>query len=206
MTEIEDLFRRNRRWVEETLTEDPDFFQELARGQAPSFLVVGCSDSRKCPNIMLGTGPGDLFVHRNIANQVLPDDGSAQAILEFAILTLEVPHVVVMGHTRCGGVGAALQGLKEGSVGSWLRDLRSLADAHAPELDALPDGPERADRLAEINVVAQVRNVLLSSAYGEARERGSAPAMHGWMFDLSSGYVRELELPRETWREEGILT
>lgn len=196
---------RNRAWVEAKRRKDPDFFRRLAEGQDPDFLFFGCSDSRKCINSMIGTGPGELFVHRNIANQVPLEDGNVQAILEYALLTLRVRHVVVGGHTRCGGVGAVLDGLEEGAVGAWLVGLRDLARAHAPELDAITDPVERADRLSEINVVDQVRNVLLSPAFKRARKEGFAPTVHGWLFDLATGLIRELDLPAEAWREEGLL-
>ena len=199
------ILERNRAWVEAKRKEDPEFFNRLAEGQRPPFLFFGCSDSRKCLNSMLGMGPGELFVHRNIANQVPLQDGNVQAVLEFAILNLEVRHVVVGGHTRCGGVGAALAGLEEGALGVWLKDLRGLSAAHAHELDPLPSLLDRANRLSEINVVAQVRNVLFSPAYRKAKEEGTAPTVHGWMIDLASGYIRELDLPEEEWRREGLL-
>ena len=154
---------------------------------------------------MIGSEPGELFVHRNVANQVLPRDANVQAVLEFALLNLEVRHVVVAGHTGCGGVAAALEGPQPGAVGAWLSDLRALAATHREELGTLPDFRARADRLSEINVVAQLRNVLLSPAYREARSRGSPPTVHGWMFDLSTGLIRELGLPREEWLREGLL-
>jgi len=196
---------RNRAWVESKRQKDPDFFQRLAEGQNPDFLFFGCSDSRKCINSMIGTGPGEVFMHRNIANQVPVDDGNVQAILEYALLTLKVRHVVVGGHTRCGGVGAVLDGLEEGAVGVWLSGLRSLAREHAGELDAIPDPVERADRLSEINVLAQARNVLLSPAFRRARKGGFAPTVHGWLFDLATGLIRELDLPEDSWRKEGLL-
>ena len=205
MPDFSKLLERNRAWVDAKLAEDPEFFRKLAEGQRPPFLFFGCSDSRKCLNSMIGTGPGELFVHRNIANQVPLADGNVQAVLEFAILNLKVRHVVVGGHTRCGGVGAALAGLTEGAVGAWLTDLRGLAAGHAHELEFLPSLLDRANRLSEINVVAQVRNVLLSPAYRQAKEEGDAPTVHGWMIDLASGYIREMELPEEEWRQEGLL-
>jgi carbonic anhydrase len=199
------LLEKNRAWVAAKLAEDPGFFEKLAEGQRPPFLFFGCSDSRKCLNSMIGTGPGELFVHRNIANQVPVADPNVQAVLEFAILNLRVRHVVVSGHTRCGGVGAALAGLEEGAVGAWLKDLRELAASHASELEGFPSLLERANRLSELNVIAQVRNVLLSAPYRKALEEGSAPTVHGWVIDLTSGYIRELELPEEAWRAEGLL-
>ncbi len=205
MTEFPEILKRNRRWVEAKLAEDPGYFEELAEGQTPPFLFFGCSDSRKCLNSMIGAGPGELFVHRNIANQVPLHDENVQAILEYALLTLKVKHVVVGGHTRCGGVGAALAGLETGAVGRWLAGLRDLAAVHAEELEGLPNLLTRANRLSEINVVAQLRNVLLSEPYRLAREGGHAPSVHGWIFDLNSGLIREMELPEEAWRAEGLL-
>ncbi len=205
MPDFQTISRRNQEWVQQRLGEDPGFFQKLAQGQAPPFLLVGCSDSRKCPNEMTGLGPGELFVHRNIANQVLPEDGNAQAILEFALLSLEVSHVVVVGHTDCGGVKAALSGVREGAVGRWLGDLRGLAAKHEEELASLPEAREKEDRLSEINVVSQLENVLRSPPFRTALEKGSPPSVHGWIFDLATGYLRELELPRERWRREGLL-
>lgn len=205
MPDFTQLLDRNRTWVETRLRDDPGYFEKLAQGQRPPFLFFGCSDSRKCLNSMIGAEPGELFVHRNIANQVPLDDGNVQAVLEFALLNLEVKHVVVGGHTRCGGVGAALAGLEDGAVGAWLTELRDLARAHSQELEALPNLEARANRMAEINVVAQLRNVLLSPPYQKARKMGIAPSVHGWMFDLSTGYITELDLPLDAWRAEGLL-
>lgn len=205
MPDFEELFQRNRDWVDARLAADPDYFRNLAEGQRPPFLFFGCSDSRKCLNSMIGANPGELFVHRNIANQVPLRDGNVQAILEYAILNLKVQHVVVGGHTRCGGVGAALAGLDEGALGAWLGQLRDLAITNAAELEPLPNLLERANRLSEINVVAQVRNVLLSPPYQRAREEGIAPTVHGWMFDLASGYIREMDLPLDEWDAAGLL-
>jgi len=205
MPDFPKLLERNRAWAAAKLAEDPEFFRKLAEGQSPPFLFFGCSDSRKCLNSMIGTGPGELFVHRNIANQVPLEDLNVQAVLEFAVLSLRVRHVVVGGHTRCGGVGAALAGLDQGAVGAWLSGLRGLAKAHEEELSPLPSLLDRANRLSEINVLAQVRNVLLSPAYRAAKEEGAAPTVHGWMIDLASGLIRELELPVEEWQGEGLL-
>jgi len=205
MTDFKKLLDRNRSWAEARIEEDPAYFERLARGQSPPFLLLGCSDSRKSLNSMLGTQPGELFVHRNVANQVPPDDPNVQAVLEFAILNLEVQHVIVSGHTGCGGVRAALEGVEEGAVGAWLKDLRELAKRHAQELEPLPDLRTRGDRLAEINVLAQLRNVLTSTPYREARAGGFAPSLHGWMFHLSTGLIREMELPLARWRSEELL-
>ena len=205
MPDFARLLERNRAWVRGKTSEDPDYFTKLAQGQRPPFLFFGCSDSRKCMNSMIGSGPGELFVHRNIANQVPLQDANVQAVLEYAILNLKVKHVVVGGHTCCGGVGAALAGLEEGAVGAWLRDLRVLASEHQEELDGLPNLLARADRLSGLNVVQQARNVLLSSPFGQALEEGFSPTIHGWMFNFSTGLIRELDLPLADWEREGLL-
>ncbi|MGD2121689.1 MAG: carbonic anhydrase [Gemmatimonadota bacterium] len=205
MPDFPRLLEKNRSWVQSMISEDPDYFTKLARGQRPPFLFFGCSDSRKCMNSMIGSEPGELFVHRNIANQVPLNDPNVQAVLEFALLNLKVQHVVVAGHTGCGGVGAALAGLEEGAVGAWLTHLRDLAARYRHELELLPTLLDRANRLSEINVVSQLRNVLLSPAYQEARKRGVPPTVHGWMLDLSTGLIREMELPTEEWKQEDLL-
>jgi carbonic anhydrase len=202
---LDHLLANNREWAEARLAEDPDFFEELASGQAPSVLLIGCSDSRKCINAMLGTRPGDIFVHRNIGNQVSPADTNAQAVLEFAINHLEVQHVVIKGHTRCGGMKASLAGYDQGMVGTWLRDARGLVARNARELNEIPDEGARADRLSELNVIAQAENVLKSNAYRGAREAGKAPEVHGWIFELETGLVRPLELPKDRWVKEELL-
>ncbi len=202
---IRELLERNRLWVQGRLREDPAFFERLAGPQKPSVLFVGCADSRKCLNTMTGSQPGQLFIHRNIANQVMPDDANVQAILEFALLHLKVGHVVVAGHTRCGGVRAALEGHREGRVGEWLSPLRDLAARNRGELEGIGELQDRGDRLAEINVLAQVENVLRSPAYGAARSLGTAPEVHGWIFQLETGEIRALDLPEEEWRRQGLL-
>jgi len=201
---LQELLANNRSWASTRLAEDPDFFTRLAKRQAPPILFFGCSDSRKCLNSMIGTGPGELFVHRNIGNQVPLDDPNVQAVLEFGILNLKVKHVVVGGHTNCGGVTAALERQTMGAVGTWLKPMRQLAASHDSELLAISDRFERADRLSEINVLAQAENVLISPAYREARARGCAPEIHGWFFDLGTGLIRELDLPLDEWREKGL--
>jgi carbonic anhydrase len=203
--DIRELLANNRAWAETRVAEDPGFFERLAEGQAPSILLFGCSDSRKCLNTMLGTGPGELFVHRNIGNQVDPTDPNAQAVLEYAIHNLGVQHVVVKGHTRCGGMAAALAGYDQGMVGSWLRAARGLVARNARELNEIADSQERADRLSELNVLAQVENVLRSNPYRRARDSGNAPEVHGWVVELETGLIRSLDLPLDRWRREKLV-
>lgn len=202
---LDRLLANNRAWAAARLAEDPGFFEELASGQAPSILLFGCSDSRKCVNAILGTGPGDIFVHRNIGNQVAPADTNAQAVLEYAIHHLGVGHVVIKGHTRCGGMAAAMEGYDQGMVGNWLRAARGLVARNAQELNAIPDEGGRADRLSELNVIAQAENVLKSNAYRRARDARKAPEVHGWIFELETGLVRPLELPKDRWAREKLI-
>jgi len=193
--DFERLLANNRAWVTEQLELDPDYFQKLAEGQHPSLLFIGCSDSRMRVNHMLGTEPGELFIHRNIANRAPLDDPNFQAVLEFSILHLQVRHVVVAGHTRCGGAKAALAGVEGGAVGAWLEPLKDLAARHRDELHAIPDDLERQNRLAELNVQAQVADILRSPSYKAALAAGDAPEVHGWILDLASGLIREMKLP-----------
>lgn len=194
---FERMLANNRAWVQEQLWHDPDYFRKLAEGQKPTILFIGCSDSRMAINRMLGTHPGELFIHRNIANQAPLEDPNFQSVLEFAVLHLMVRHIVVAGHTRCGGAKAALAGVEGGAVGAWLGPLKELAARHRTELDAIPGDLERLNRLAELNVEVQVENVRRSPAYRTALGAGDPPEVHGWILDLGSGLVREMELPRE---------
>jgi carbonic anhydrase len=202
---LQGILENQKAWVDACLSEDPEYFHRLAEGQHPHSLFFGCSDSRMCLNSMLGTRPGELFIHRNVGNQVDTTDPNAQAVLEFAIQTLGVGDLIVAGHTRCGGMAAALAGHDQGMVGNWLRGARGLVARNAQELNAIPDPQDRADRLSEINVVAQTENVLRSHPYRRAREAGNAPEVHGWLFGLETGYIREVELPLDRWRREKFL-
>lgn len=200
-----ELLENNRRWVDQRLAEDPEYFRRLGEGQRPAFLLIGCSDSRKPLNVITQTEPGELFIHRNVANMVGPDDLNVQAVLDFAIGSLEVRHVIVCGHTRCGGVQAALEGTARGPVRRWLAPLDELRRAMAADLEALDDPQARADLLAAANVVAQVESVAASRAYQACRAVGAAPSLHGWLFRVETGLIEELEIPVERWRREGLV-
>ena len=200
-----ELLENNRRWVDERVAEDAGYFRRLAEGQSPRFLLIGCSDSRKPLNVITQTEPGELFIHRNVANQVGADDLNVQSVLEFGIGALGVRHVIVCGHTGCGGVNAVLEGRTSGAVGRWLERLGEVRDAMADELAAVADPAERADLLAARNVVAQVEAVVRSPAYRAAREGGGAPRVHGWLFRVETGLIEELELPEDAWRREGLM-
>ncbi len=204
--EVERLLMGNRAFVEGRLLEDADAFRRLIRGQKPPFLLVGCCDSRKPLDLLTRTHPGELFIHRNIANLLPPGDPASEAVLEFAMSVLEVRHIVVSGHTRCGGIHAGLQGLSQGAVGHWIQPLRHLAEKHRAELDAIAEEEERADRLAERNVVAQLRNALGNAAVRRRLDGDGPPLhLHGWMFRVETGFLEPLPLPEEEWRAEGLL-
>ena len=194
MKYLADLFARNRAWAEERTAADPDFFSRLVHIQRPDLLWIGCSDSRVPANDIVGLAPGELFVHRNVANLVPATDVNALAVIEYAVSSLGVRHIVVCGHYHCGGVRAALEGHQPGVVALWLQPLRNLADAHGEELAALPSDDARWDRLCELNVAAQVQAVARSEVVKSAWERGADLAVHGWIYDLEDGLLRDLEV------------
>ncbi len=170
---------------------DPDYFQRLKRQQTPRFLWIGCSDSRVPANQIVDLPPGEVFVHRNVANLVVDGDVNCLSVLQFAVEVLKVEHVIVCGHYGCGGIGAALAGTKLGLIDAWLQHVESVRAAHAEELDGL-DEAERADRLCEFNVLAQVANLCRTSIVQEAWSRGQQLSAHAWIYRLADGRLREL--------------
>ncbi len=194
MKTLPDLFARNRAWAARQTAADPDFFQRLVGIQRPAYLWIGCADSRVPANEIVGLAPGELFVQRNIANIVRPDDDNCMAVVQYAIDVLRVDHVIVCGHYGCGGVKAALDGGSSGSVDRWLKPLRDVAEVHAAELAAIEDPERRWARLCELNVHAQVRALAGSVPVAEARARGDAVRLHGWIYDLHDGLLRDLEV------------
>ena len=194
MRHLPDVFERNRAWAAERVAADPGFFSRLAHIQRPDLLWIGCSDSRVPANEIVGLAPGELFVHRNVANVVPETDLNALAVLEYAVNSLGVRHVVVCGHYHCGGVKAALEGHQAGAVALWLQPLRNLADRHRDELGALASDDARWDRLCELNVAAQVRAVARTEIVETVWARGADLAVHGWIYDLEDGLLRDLEV------------
>lgn len=188
------LFARNRAWADQCVAADPAFFGRLCHIQRPDLLWIGCSDSRVPANEIVGLAPGELFVHRNVANVVPVTDLNAMAVIEYAVSSLCVRHIIVCGHYRCGGVRAALEGHQAVAVALWLQPLRNLADEHREELDALGSAEERWDRLCELNVAAQVQAVASSEIVEAAWDRGAELAVHGWIYDLKDGLLRDLEV------------
>jgi carbonic anhydrase len=193
MTDVKDLLERNRAWAERTLASNPSFFSALAQQQAPEFLWIGCSDSRVPANQITGLAPGEVFVHRNIANVVVHTDLNCLAVLNFAIDLLKVRHVIVCGHYGCSGVHAAMTQRSVGLADNWLRHVQDVRAKHAAELDAIADETSRARRLCELNVREQVRNVCESTVLRDAWARGQAVSVHGWVYGIEDGRLRDLE-------------
>ncbi len=189
----ERLFENNRRWAAEMARRDPDTFRRLAGGQAPPYLWIGCSDSRVPASQVVGLGPGEVFVHRNVANLVVAEDPNGQAALRFAVEVLQVDHVIVCGHYDCGGMLAALRDGDAGLPEGWLRHLREVRRKHEGALAELASEAERHDRLCELNVLEQVERVNRTAPVRRAREEGRALEVHGWIFDPRDGLIRDLD-------------
>jgi len=188
------LFENNRAWSERIRRQDPEFFERLARQQAPRYLWIGCSDSRVPANEIIGLPPGEVFVHRNVANVVVHTDLNCLSVMQFAVDVLKVKHIIVCGHYGCGGVRAALTGERLGLIDNWLRHIQDVGERHAGILAALPDGDARQRCLCELNVIEQVRNVARTTLVGDAWRRGQSLVLHGWIYDLADGALRDLEI------------
>jgi carbonic anhydrase len=191
---LDHLKANNRAWAERMVAADPDFFWRLEGLQAPQYLWIGCSDSRVPANEIVGLRPGELFVHRNVANLAPPQDANYLSVLQFAVDVLKVKHILVVGHYGCGGVSAAVDGQRRGLVDHWLHPIREVSHEYRHELDALPEGRPRLDRLCELNVVRQVRNVASDVFVQEAWARGQDLCVHGWVYSLANGLVRDLDV------------
>ena len=192
MKTLPHLFMRNRAWAEGIREQDPEFFEKLARQQAPNYLWIGCSDSRVPANQIVGMLPGELFVHRNVANVVVHTDLNCLSVMQFAVDVLKVQHVIVCGHYGCAGVKAALCQESLGLVDNWLRHVQDVREKHDAELAKLPDQARRHDRLCELNVIEQVANVCQTSIVRDAWRRGQSVSVHGWIYGLQDGLLRDL--------------
>ena len=190
------LFENNRAWAERITAEDPAFFDKLSRLQAPEYLWIGCSDSRVPANQITGLAPGEVFVHRNVANVVAHTDLNCLSVMQFAVDVLRVKHIIVCGHYGCGGVRAALFGTRLGLIDNWLRHIQDVRDRHAALLSPLA-GEAAADRLCELNVIEQVANVAQTTIVRDAWERGQPLAVHGWIYGLDDGRLRDLGMTVE---------
>ncbi len=195
MTDLSHLLASNKAWAAEMTARDPGFFHRLSLQQAPQYLWVGCSDSRVPANQIVGLLPGEMFVHRNVANVVVHTDLNCLSVVQFAVDVLKVGHIIVCGHYGCGGVGAALRGDQLGLVDNWLRHVQDVRRKYEAQLDALPSDAARHDRLCELNVIEQVANLGQSSVVRDAWSRGQALTLHGWVYGLADGVLRDLGVP-----------
>ena len=191
---LQDLIANNRRWAERKISADPGFFKRLEGQQAPEYLWIGCSDSRVPANEIVDLDPGELFVHRNVANLAPPQDANYLSVLEFSVDVLKVKQILVVGHYGCGGVAAAVDGKRRGLIDHWLHPIREVPHDHQHELEALPDERARWDRLVELNVIRQVRNVASDVFVQDAWARGQELNVHGWVYSIANGLVTDLNV------------
>jgi carbonic anhydrase len=189
---LDDLKAKNRAWAARMVAADAGFFRRLEAQQAPRYLWIGCADSRVPANVIVDLDPGELFVHRNIANLAPPQDANYVSVLQYAVEVLKVSDILVVGHYGCGGVAAAVDGMRRGLVDHWLHPIREVARAHAGELAALADERARLERLCELNVIRQVRNVASDLLVQDAWARGRPLAVHGWVYGLGTGLITDL--------------
>ncbi len=193
MDKIEKIFANNQKWVAEKLSISPTYFEDLSKGQSPEFLYIGCSDSRVTAEDLMGVQPGEVFIHRNIANMVISIDLNVMSVLNYAVRHLKVNHIIVCGHYACGGVKAAMQSEDLGILNPWLRNIRDVYRLHKEELNAITEAEKRYDRLIELNVQEQCVNLIKTAAVQEAyKERGLM--VHGWVFDMHTGKLIDLKI------------
>lgn len=188
------IFENNKKWVEEITNRDKSFFENLYKEQNPHFLYIGCSDSRVPANEITGLDIGDIFVHRNIANVVSGNDLNILSVLQFAIEVLQVNHIVVCGHYGCGGVKAAMQKKSYGLLDNWLRNIRDVYRFHEEELNGIKNENQKYDRLVELNVIEQCINVIKTSHLQKSYLKNKFPIVHGWVFDMKNGYLKDLNI------------
>ena len=201
MDKYKRVFEGNRRWVEDKKNQE-GFFEALAAGQSPSFLYIGCADSRVSANEIMGCAPGEVFVHRNVANIVVNTDLNAHTVIEYAVNVLLVDHIVVVGHYGCGGVKAAMEPKDLGLMNGWLREIRDVYRLHRNELNAITDEEARYRRLVELNVQEQCVHVMKTASVQRHYLKRRHPTVHGWVFDLHDGILHDLELPFDKILEE----
>jgi carbonic anhydrase len=197
MTSYEQLFENNRKWIESKTNTDKDFFKQLAKDQNPEYLYIGCSDSRVTAEEIMGLGPGEVFVHRNVANLVNNVDLNVMSVINYAIRNLKVKHIIVCGHYNCGGVKAALMPKDMGILNPWLRNIRDVYRIHKAELQGIHDEQKRYDRLVELNVEEQCINIIKTAALQLSYVSEGYPAVHGWVFDVKTGRIVDLNIDYE---------
>ena len=205
MEKIKALLESNRQWAEELKAEDPGFFERLSESQSPEFLWIGCSDSRISPTASVGLLPGEMFVHRNVANLVHHSDMNCLAVMQFAVEVLKLRHIIVCGHYGCGGVKAAFDDSRFGLVDNWLRPIQDTMHKHQSELDKLPDDESRLDKLCEINVIEQIINVGETTIVQDAWERGQQLYVHGWIYRIAEGIYRDMNITVKSLAELDVM-
>lgn len=188
------LLEGNKEWVRERLEQDPTYFENLSKGQSPQFLWIGCSDSRVPANEITRTRPGDIFVHRNIANMVVHSDMNMLSVLDYAVNILKVKHVIVCGHYGCGGVKAAMANEQFGLVDNWLRFIKDVYRTHSQELDSIMDEEKKFDRFVELNVIEQVFDLTKTTIIQNAWRERNEPVVHGWVYSLKTGLIKDLNV------------
>jgi carbonic anhydrase len=192
-TQIDHFLQNNQDWAEAIKAKHPDFFKDLVKGQQPKALLLGCSDSRVSPTVVLGSELGEIFMHRNIANVVSHTDMNFLSVMQYAIEVLGIEHIIIYGHYGCGGIKAALSNEAHGLIDNWLANIRDVIFRHKEELDEHCDIDDKVDRLVELNVLAQIENIRLTSVYKKAIKNGKTIHLHPWVFDFRSGFVKVLE-------------
>jgi len=198
---IEQIFKKNELWVESKLSVDPDYFKNLSKGQTPEILYIGCADSRVTAEDLMGVKPGEVFIHRNLANMVISVDLNAMSVINYAVRHLKVKHIVICGHYECGGVKASLQAADLGILNPWLRNIRDVYRLHLHELNAIDDPQKRFDRLVELNVQEQCINVIKTAAVQQAYQEWGL-TVHGWVFDIRTGKLIDLKIDFPTILED----
>lgn len=199
------LLEGNKSWVKEKLKQDPAFFDKLSKGQSPQVLWIGCSDSRVPANEITGTNPGEIFVHRNIANMVIHTDMNMLSVLDYAVNVLKVKHVIVCGHYGCGGVKAAMDNGQFGLIDNWLRHIKDVYRTHQKELDAIKDPDEKFNRYVELNVTEQVLDLSRTSIVQNAWKHGNDLNIHGWVYSLKTGIIKDLNVQMDSMEDVPIL-
>ena len=197
MTTYEQIFENNRLWAEERIQKTPNYFVELAKDQTPNFLYIGCSDSRVSASNILGVNPGEVFVHRNIANLVISIDMNAMSVINYAVEQLGVREIIVCGHYNCGGVKAAMQSKDLGMLNSWLRNIRDVFRIYKDELTAIEDNEKRFKKLVELNVYEQCRSIIKLAVVQKSYVKKGFPIVHGLVFDMQSGLIKDLKIDFE---------
>ncbi|MGY2133063.1 carbonate dehydratase [Hymenobacter sp. HD11105] len=195
---MKEILENNRRWVEQMRSQDPQFFEKLSKGQKPRYLFIGCSDSRVPASAITGTGPGEMFVHRNIANMVVHTDMNLLSVLQYAVEVLQVKDIIVCGHYGCGGVAAAAAGKQYGLIDNWLTNIRDVIRLHETEFSGIKDEEQQLRRLVELNVMEQVRNLAKTNIIQNAMKGDNPPQLHGLVYDISEGLLKDLNVNEST--------